>query len=87
MDLGTILDPFWKEFGLLFGEILNLKAVPFSTSFLEWFSLPKGLKIGRKGAKIGEKGIPQTDPQKDHKKTIIFFESGYRWILKNNKKT
>ena len=40
-DLGTILDSFWKDFELIVGEISDSKTVPFSTSFLGWFSLPK----------------------------------------------
>ena len=85
-DLGTILDPFWKDFGHLFGEILESKTVPFATSFFGWFSLQNDLKRKGKGNQNLLKRHPKNRSAKRQQKTCIFREVGYRWIVKNNGK-
>jgi hypothetical protein len=69
---------FRRDFGLKNGPVFDLV-------FGMVFPHKKSLKLGEKVTKIYEKGIPKTDPQKD-KTNVIFLESGYRWIMKNNEK-
>jgi hypothetical protein len=40
------------------------------------------LKWSKKGTKIDQKGIPKTDPQKDHKKLTFSFHSAIAGSLK-----